>query len=296
MYVLLDSPKRLQFFFQDPATLVMENIVDFHNDLMFFLICIVIFVLYALWRVIKPFVWWDSVKLNVINEVSPAGRVFTETTQVSEVKTIIPTSRVFGFRRYRLLTSSYGDTLVEIIWTAVPAAILYTISTPSFVLLYNSEEVFDSFMTLRVGGSQWFWSYEYSNVADEDVRQAYTPLEFDSYMIGDSDVPFGNLRLLEVDNRVVLPTLTHLRVLITAFDVLHSWAIPSLGVKVDACPGRLNQLNLFITRDGTFYGQCSEICGINHAFMPVAIQAVAPDVFLEWYCSRARNTTELAAA
>jgi len=140
------------------------------------------------------------------------------------------------------------------------------------------DEVIDPIITLKVIGSQWYWSYEYS----DNLEFSDEPLIFDSYMVQENDLEIGQFRLLEVDNRVVVPTNSHIRVLITASDVLHSWAIPSLGVKLDACPGRLNQTSMFIKREGVFYGQCSEICGVNHGFMPIVIEAVSLDDYLIW--------------
>ena len=140
------------------------------------------------------------------------------------------------------------------------------------------DEVIDPIITLKVIGSQWYWSYEYS----DNLEFSDEPLIFDSYMIQEDDLTIGQFRLLEVDNRVVVPTNSHIRVLITASDVLHSWAIPSLGIKLDACPGRLNQTSMFIKREGVFYGQCSEICGVNHAFMPIVVEAVSLEDYLTW--------------
>ncbi len=142
------------------------------------------------------------------------------------------------------------------------------------------DEVIDPEFTLKVIGHQWYWTYEYSDHENSDYN-----LVFDSYMVNTDDLDTGNLRLLEVDNRVVLPIKTHIRVIITSSDVLHSWAIPSLGVKLDACPGRLNQTSMFIKRPGVFYGQCSEICGVNHGFMPIAIEAVSLSKYIVWLFS-----------
>lgn len=129
---------------------------------------------------------------------------------------------------------------------------------------------------------QWYWSYEYSDYSNSDEPA----VAFDSYMIPDDDLELGQLRLLEVDNRVVLPVNTHIRVIITGADVLHSWAVPSLGVKCDAIPGRLNQVSLFIKRQGIFYGQCSELCGANHAFMPIVVEAVCLDNYINWISNK----------
>lgn len=166
---------------------------------------------------------------------------------------------------------------LEIIWTFFPAVILLIIAVPSFSLLYSLDEIVDPEISLKVIGHQWYWSYEIS-----DFSLINADIEFDSYMVSSDDLTLGAFRLLEVDNRVILPSETHIRILITAADVLHSWAIPSFGIKVDACPGRLNQASLFIKREGTFYGQCSEICGVNHGFMPIVVKAVSPDIYSKW--------------
>ena len=177
-------------------------------------------------------------------------------------------------------TINYG-TIIEIVWTIVPALVLLLVAIPSFTLLYSMDEVLDPMLTLKVIGHQWFWSYEYS---DYTTLSSLTDTSFiyDSYMILEEDLAIGEFRLLEVDHRVVLPTHTHIRVLVTSTDVLHSWAIPSLGLKIDACPGRLNQVSTFINRPGVYYGQCSEICGINHGFMPIALEAVNFKDYASW--------------
>ena len=173
-------------------------------------------------------------------------------------------------------------TTIEILWTVMPSLILVLIAIPSFALLYSLDEVVDPAVTIKTIGHQWYWSYEYSDYTQADDQS----IAFDSYMIPDEDLELGQLRLLEVDNRVVLPVNTHIRVIITAADVLHSWAIPSLGVKCDAVPGRLNQIPLFIKREGVFYGQCSELCGVNHAFMPIVIEAVSLENYIAWISTK----------
>nr|QTT61175.1 cytochrome c oxidase subunit II [Tritia ephamilla] len=162
---------------------------------------------------------------------------------------------------------------IETIWTIIPAFILIFLALPSLRLLYLLDEIGDCSLTVKSIGHQWYWSYEYSD---------YSNIEFDSYMVPSNELEPGDFRLLEVDHRVVLPTQTDLRVLVTSADVIHSWTVPSLGVKVDAVPGRLNQLGFFIKYPGVFYGQCSEICGANHSFMPIVVEAVPLKNFLEW--------------
>nr|QFG38786.1 cytochrome c oxidase subunit II [Glaphyrina caudata] len=162
---------------------------------------------------------------------------------------------------------------IETIWTIVPAFILVFLALPSLRLLYLLDEVGNCSLTVKSIGHQWYWSYEYSD---------FSNIEFDSYMIPSDELEPGDFRLLEVDHRVILPIQTDIRVLVTSADVIHSWTVPSLGVKVDAIPGRLNQLGFFIKYPGVFYGQCSEICGANHSFMPIVVEAVPLKNFMEW--------------
>jgi cytochrome c oxidase subunit 2 len=173
-------------------------------------------------------------------------------------------------------------TTIEIAWTVTPSLILVVIAIPSFALLYSMDEVVDPALTLKAIGRQWYWTYEYSDYSNADDQS----LVFDSYMIAEDDLELGQLRLLEVDNRVVVPVQTHIRVIVTAADVLHSWGIPSLGVKCDAVPGRLNQTAFFLKREGVFYGQCSELCGVNHGFMPIVVEGVALQDYLTWISNK----------
>ena len=169
-------------------------------------------------------------------------------------------------------------TLIELIWTITPALILVLIAFPSFKLLYLMDEVTDPSLSVLAEGHQWYWSYEYPDFLNSDGDF----IEFDSYLVPESDLEKGALRMLEVDNRVILPEITHTRFIVTAADVIHSFAIPALGVKCDAYPGRLNQFSILINRLGTFYGQCSEICGILHSSMPIVVQSVSIEKFLTW--------------
>nr|ANY30379.1 cytochrome oxidase subunit 2 [Halophila decipiens] len=170
-------------------------------------------------------------------------------------------------------------TTIEILWTLFPSIILMFIALPSFALLYSMDEVVvDPAVTIKAVGHQWYWTYEYSDYNSSDENS----IVFDSYMIQEDDLEVGQLRLLEVDNRVVVPEQSHIRMIITSADVLHSWAVPSLGVKCDAVPGRLNQTSFFIQREGVYYGQCSEICGTNHALMPIVVEAVSLKDYADW--------------
>nr|ABY55906.1 cytochrome oxidase subunit II [Pterostichus lama] len=183
---------------------------------------------------------------------------------------------------YLMMTLSYNKYInryllegqtIEVIWTILPAITLVFIALPSLQLLYLLDEVSNPLMTLKSIGHQWYWSYEYSD---------FKMLEFDSFLISSSEMNNNNFRLLDVDNRIILPFNAQIRVLVTATDVIHSWTIPALGVKIDATPGRLNQTNFFMNRVGLFYGQCSEICGANHSFMPIVIESVPINTFVKW--------------
>jgi len=166
------------------------------------------------------------------------------------------------------------NTLLEVLWTTVPVIILVVIAIPSFRALYfmdQSPQAAD--MTLKIVGRQWYWDYEYPDHGD---------LTFSSYILPEEELPPNGLRLLEVDRRAVVPVGATIRVVITSGDVLHAMAMPSLGIKRDAVPGRLNETWMRIDRPGVYYGQCSEICGTGHAYMPLAIEAVPADAFVAW--------------
>jgi len=167
-------------------------------------------------------------------------------------------------------------TLIELIWTITPAIILILIAFPSFKLLYLMDEVTDPSLSILAEGHQWYWSYQYPDFLDSNQEF----IEFDSYIVPDSDLEEGALRLLEVDNRLIIPELTHTRFMITSGDVIHSFSCNALGIKTDAYPGRLNQASIFANREGVFYGQCSEICGILHSSMPIVIESVNLEKFL----------------
>ena len=242
VYTLADAPESWQMGFQDPATPVMQGIIDLHHDIMFFMFVILVFVLWMLSRTLYHF---------------------------HQSRNPIPEKIIHG-------------TTIEIAWTVGPSLILVLIAIPSFALLYSMDEVVDPAVTIKAIGHQWYWSYEYSDYNQSDSEG----ISFDSYMIPEDELELGQLRLLEVDNRVVVPVNTHVRMIMSSADVLHSWAVPSLGVKTDAVPGRLNQTPIFIKREGVFYGQCSELCGANHAFMPIVVEAVSLDNYISWVSNK----------
>jgi len=242
-YALCDAATPWQLGFQDPASPIAEGIVHFHHDIRVIMLAVVAFVGWRRFRCIRHF----NAKANPV-----------------------PSTVVHG-------------TVIEIVWTLIPAFILVGVAIPSFALLYAVDEIIDPALTLKIVGHQWYWSYEYSDYADPSSEG----VQFDSYRVADSDLEEGNLRLLEVDNRIVLPIDTHVRLIVTAADVLHCWTVPSFGVKRDACPGRLNQASVFVKREGVFYGQCSEICGVNHAFRPIAVDVVPLSAYVDWIASAA---------
>nr|ACY00187.1 cytochrome c oxidase subunit II [Bacillus atticus] len=160
--------------------------------------------------------------------------------------------------------------MIELIWTVTPAMTLFFIATPSLRLLYLMDEINNPMMTTKAIGHQWYWTYEYSD---------FDNTEFNSYMIESEN---NNFRLLDVDNRMTLPSNTFIRMIVTSMDVIHSWTLPSSGVKIDGTPGRLNQASMMLNRNGLIYGQCSEICGTNHSFMPIVVESVPINNFIKW--------------
>nr|YP_011015316.1 cytochrome c oxidase subunit II [Silesis erberi]UPP55781.1 cytochrome c oxidase subunit II [Silesis erberi] len=165
-----------------------------------------------------------------------------------------------------------GQT-IELIWTIAPAVTLIFIALPSLRLLYLLDEINCPLVSAKSIGHQWYWSYELSD---------FKTIEFDSYMIPANEMKPFNFRLLDVDNRLPLPFKSQIRMMVSSTDVIHSWTIPSAGVKIDASPGRLNQTTFFLNRPGLFFGQCSEICGTNHSFMPIVIESISPKSFINW--------------
>ena len=222
-----------QMWFQPAASPVMERIIEFHNLIFVIEVSIVLLVLGLMVYII--------IRFN-----SKSNPVPSKTTH---------------------------NTILEVAWTAVPLLLLIVIAVPSMKLLYYADRIEDGEMTLKVIGSQWYWSYEYPD------QGGFT---FDSIIVGDEDLKPGQPRLLSVDNSVVLPAETNIRLLFTATDVIHNWAVPSLGLKLDAVPGRVNESWVRINSEGDYYGMCSELCGVNHGFMPIHIKAVSKADFAAW--------------
>ncbi|MBV6632985.1 MAG: cytochrome c oxidase subunit II [Alphaproteobacteria bacterium] len=230
---VVGAPEPWQLNFQDAASPVKEQVHQFHNMLLVIITAISVFVLALLAYVIIRY----NEKMN------------PEPSKTSH------------------------NTLIEVIWTAVPVMILIVIVVPSFSLLYYMDRTPDADLTIKTTGYQWYWTYEYPD---------YKDLEFTSIMLQEDELQPGQPRLLATDNDVVVPVGANVRLLITAADVLHAWAMPALGVKKDAVPGRLNETWFRADKPGMYYGQCSEICGEGHGFMPISLRAVPMAEFEAW--------------
>lgn len=225
----------------------MEAIVEVHAYIMFFPVRIVVFVFVALGCVV-----WNFYLADEPEDYRPDA-----------------------LRAARVVHCTW----LEAVWTLVPVGVLVVIAIPSFALLYSMEEKFDSEVTVKAVGHQWYWEYQYA-VGTKLLRAVL--FRFDSYIKADPDLQVGQLRLLATDTTALLPRGTRIRLLTTSADVIHSWALPAAGVKIDAIPGRLNQVTLFFNRGGTFHGQCSELCGVNHGFMPITVKALSVERFRAW--------------
>lgn len=239
LYIYNDTGEKWGLNLQEEATPIAAGMIDFHNQLIYYLIIILSIVCYF-------------IGLRIINN-----------------KHIINNLRYFNH-----------STIVEFIWTIIPGIILILIAIPSFKLLrmLESEDLIKPELTVKVTGNQWFWNYQITDIDNLNVN-------FDSYTKSADELSAGELRLLDVDNRLFLPIHTPIRFLITAQDVIHSFFVPSFGIKTDAIPGRLNHTSSFILRPGLYYGQCAELCGQAHEKMSIVIQAVPYHDFILWLSS-----------
>lgn len=228
----LGQPSPWELGLQQAGSPVMEDIVWFHDFLLYIIIAIALFVLALLVIVM--------VRFNARTNPVPS-----RTTH---------------------------NTFIEVVWTVVPVLILVTIAVPSFRLLFYQLKVPPADVTVKATGKQWFWSYSYPD----------SKFEFDSLMLQDKDLKAGQPRLLAVDNEMVVPVNKVVRVQVTGADVIHSFAVPSFGIKIDAIPGRLNETWFKAEREGMYYGQCSQLCGRDHAFMPIAIRVVSEKDYTAW--------------
>jgi len=309
-------------FFQEAVTPVMEGIVDFHNYCFIYLINIFILIIWFLTYIVFSGYWvWLYEKFNYyylsikfIEEVDESADEkyqiymfnpsYFEFKKLLDYKNLVNCEEITYYKyldEFLLVRKITQNVNIELIWTIIPMIIIIFLAIPSFVLLYSIDEVNMAKLTIKVLGYQWYWTYEYahtyisSSVEWDYFKDLYDYMEikyhnyikYDSIMLNENDLPLGGHRLLMVDRALILPVNTHIRVLVTAMDVLHSWAIPSFGVKIDAVPGRINQIGLFIKRIGVFYGQCSELCGVNHGFMPIMIKVIMYEDFKKWFYSSA---------
>nr|CAL18244.1 cytochrome oxidase subunit 2 [Eoxenos laboulbenei] len=213
----------MNFYFQDSASPIMEQMIFFHDFIMMIMIMIFTIISYIML----------SLMMNKI-----------------------------------ITKNFYSSHFLELLWTFLPILMIFMIAIPSLLILYLMDENLKPIMSLKIMGHQWYWSYEYMN---------FNNLEINSYMINNNKI-----RLLETDNYIILPYNINIRLLTSSMDVIHSWTIPSFSIKLDAIPGHLNNINLMINRSGIFFGQCSEICGINHSFMPITIESINLNYFMKW--------------
>ncbi|MEZ5692205.1 MAG: cytochrome c oxidase subunit II [Rickettsiales bacterium] len=183
----------------------------------------------------------------------------------------------FNRKRNPVPSKKSHNTKLEIVWTVIPILVLVSIAIPSLSLHYYMDQDVDADMTIKASGHQWYWHYEYPDNGN---------ISFDSYILKDNELKEGDHRLLAVDNRLVVPVDTVVKVLVTGADVIHAFAVPAFGVKIDAVPGRLNQTWFKANRTGRFYGQCSELCGVGHGFMPIVIDVVSKEEFANWVASK----------
>jgi cytochrome c oxidase subunit 2 len=230
----------MRISFSEVGNFLMFGLVKFHDFLFFFLLLIFIFVM--------------SMMVIVISNYVIGGFNKYDRERIEARKGILKQSRLTHFPS------------LEFFWTVFPSFILVNMALPTFTLLYVMDLVVDPVFTIKAIGNQWYWSYE-----SNDFPWKTPAIAFDSFILDETQLEIGDLRLLEVDNFFILPADMEMRLLVTSRDVLHSFAIPSLGIKVDAIPGRLNQIPLSIQIPGLYFGQCSELCGPNHGFMPIQI-------------------------
>nr|WOW99024.1 cytochrome c oxidase subunit II [Dictyopharidae sp. 2 WQW-2023a] len=215
-------------------------------------------------------------KFNMVNSINPIMEQLTffhDHTMMFIISITMTVSMMmmFTIKNKFINKNILENQILETIWTILPAIILVFIALPSIKILYLMEEMINPWITIKIIGHQWYWSYEYSDLNKK---------EFESYMKSTNEK--NNFRLIEVDNRMTIPFSTQMRLIITSSDVIHSWTIPAAGIKMDAVPGRLNQISMIIKKPGLFFGQCSEICGTNHSFMPITLESINLKQFMKW--------------
>jgi cytochrome c oxidase subunit 2 len=282
----LDYSFSAQLGFQDAATAIMQGIINLHHHIFFFIIMILIFVFWVFYRTFKISYWLNTPSFFIWYFFDKKKNF------LSWKKKFFYQNFIKKIKLYYNFNINHG-TFIEIIWTILPSLVLLFIVGPSFALLYAMDAASDPDFSVKIIGHQWYWTYEYTdtylthgkNLINSYIDTSLVVNEvaeyiFDSYMKSTNDLVFGELRLLEVDNALYLPVFSKIRLDITSDDVLHAFAVPSLGIKVDAVPGRLNVAYVDILREGIFFGQCSELCGVNHGYMPIKIIVIDSSDFI----------------
>jgi heme/copper-type cytochrome/quinol oxidase subunit 2 len=264
-----------QVTLQKPATFIMYKLVELHNNLFIAIVCIGLLVFFLLHWIILNYAHISGVLIET--KWFKIGCPDIILPYVSEENII--NRPVSKFRH---------NTWLEFYWTLLPCIFLIVLGKPSLSLLMAMDESVESPLSIKIIGNQWYWIYEYG----PSFKGNSTGFEFESRMILEEDLSYKALRLLSVDKRMILPINVNIDLYISSYDVLHSWAVPAFGIKVDACPGRLNKTSLNIALDGVYYGQCSEICGTNHAFMPIVVKAVKFEEFASWVEARCSFPTK----
>lgn len=284
-----DAPRHWQIGFQNPATSVMEGIIELHNDIFFFLIIILILVFYMFFKILIYYNYqFSGIFYNLKNKLYNNSLKNTSSSFAFYINDYI----LLLIKKNLVSQRITHNALLEIIWVILPAIILILIAIPSFDILYSMDEIFNPDFLVKVIGNQWYWTYEIPEYKISNNKLIESEA-FDAIMTAPENIPSNNLlkgmfRLLDTDVWLCLPANTHIQAIVTSEDVIHSWAIPSLGIKIDCVPGRLNQTSLYIKRAGVYYGQCSEICGINHGFMPIKIGAFSS---YQWMIKSIEGTT-----
>lgn len=275
-----------QINFQNSFSANFDNIIYLHHFVFCFLVCILFFVFATLFMIIKPYPLLTKVSLIKHNNKIYVAEIFINTTK------------------------NRHNSTIEFIWTIIPAFIIASLLLPSFNLLYGISDVTDTDLIVKIIGHQWYWTYEYSiQILDSQLfydsiknvnnwflnkgNKMILPIDLNwtATFITDSEIQTDSkilFKLLEADNFLIIPDHSYIKFFVTSDDVIHSFAVPSLGIKIDAIPGRLNETTVYIKREGVYYGQCSEICGINHAFMPISVLVLPKTIFLNTLFSTLR--------
>ena len=302
--IYADVPREKQLSFQDPATPVMEGIIYFHNELMGLLIFILIFVSWMLFAVIfnfghffkagntkfdaSKFYYFMFLTWGRYHDYFLSDKLFNNYYKWLEIdgtkKRINPFKRYGSFINACLTSKNNQHVLLEIVWTVIPCLFILSIMLPSFALLYGIDELVIPMITIKIYGYQWYWNYQHINYIEPFGENSRT--DYVSTMIPEEDLELGQFRLLTVDTPLYMPINVHVRLLVGSMDVIHSFAVPSFGVKNDAIPGRLNQVFVFIKRAGIFYGQCSELCGVRHAFMPIEVYGISFEDYDNYFVNK----------